>query len=698
VIRKVSSDLWWRDAIIYCLDVETYLDTDGDGHGDFGGVIERIDYLAGMGVTCLWLMPFFPSAQRDDGYDILDFYSVDPRLGSLGDFTEMVRTAGDRGIRVVADLVVNHTSIDHPWFQSARSSPDSPYRDWYVWADERPRERPGDVVFPDAEDSNWAFDEAAGQWYLHRFYTEQPDLNVANPRVRDEIAQIAGFWLQQGLAGFRVDAVPFLIEPVGIPEGAIEDPHELLADLRSYLGRRRGDVVLLGEVNLPPADLAPYFGDGRRELDMMFDFHSMQAMYLSLAREDAGPLAAALGRRPDPPDGCGWGVFVRNHDELTLDQLSDAERQEVFDAFSPGEDLEIFGRGLRMRLPTMLGGDQRRLRLVYSLAFSLPGAPVLFYGEEIGMGENRDIPGRMAVRSPMQWSADRSAGFSSVPSDGLCRPVTGLPGFDPASVNVADQRREEGSLLNWFERLIRRRRESPEIGHGRFARLDAGDPAVFAHRCDWQGRAIVAVHNLGGRLARVALTLAPEEADDTLTDMFGTRDLTPDDDGRVTLDLEPYGHRWFAVRRGVASAAAGNEGGTSTAPRRQDMPTRKEDLPGTIARSPAKVRRTYAKTLDSAHEQYDSEERAHRTAYAAVKHIAERVDDHWELKDEPGPSDPQARQGGRAARERSRKTYGGVDVEGNTKEELYERAKRLGVRGRSRMSKVELAEAIARKQ
>ena len=404
MIRKVSSDLWWRDAIVYCLDVQTFLDTDGDGQGDIGGVIERIDYLAGMGVTCLWLMPFYPSADRDDGYDILDFYAVDPRLGTLGDFTEMVRTAGDRGIRVIADLVVNHTSIHHPWFQSARSSRDSPFRDWYVWSDEKPRERPGDVVFPDQENSNWAWDDEAGQWYLHRFYTEQPDLNVANPRVRDEIAQIAGFWMQQGLAGFRVDAVPFLIEPVGMPPGAIEDPHELLADLRAYLGRRRGDAVLLGEVNLPPPDQARFFGDGRREIDMMFDFHAMQAMYLSLARQDAGPLAEALERRPKPPDGCAWAVFARNHDELTLDQLSDDERAEVFDAFCPSEDLQLYGRGLRMRLPTMLDGDQRRLRMAYSLIFSLPGAPVLFYGEEIGMGENRDIPGRLAVRSPMQWS------------------------------------------------------------------------------------------------------------------------------------------------------------------------------------------------------------------------------------------------------------------------------------------------------
>ena len=546
--RKATSDLWWKNAVVYCLDVETYLDTDGDGCGDLPGLIERVDYLAGIGVTCLWLMPFHPSPERDDGYDIVDFYAVDPRLGTLGDLVELVRTAGDRGIRVIADLVVNHTSIRHPWFQSARSSPDSPYRDFYVWRDEKPDEE-GSVVFPDAEDSNWAYDEQAGQWYLHRFYSEQPDLNVANPAVRDEIAQVAGFWLQQGLAGFRVDAVPFLLEPAGMPEGAIQDPHELLRDLRAYLGRRRGDAVLLGEVNLPPADLPDFFGlDGRRELDLVFNFHAMQAMYLALARADATPLKEALARLPELPEECQWATFVRNHDELTLDQLSDAEREEVFAAFGPTEDVQVYGRGIRKRLPTMLGGDQQRIRMVYSLAFSLPGTPVLFYGEEIGMGENLDIEGRMAVRSPMQWSATRHGGFSAAPdAAALCRPMTGADGFGPAEVNAAAQRRDEDSLLNWFERLIRRRKESPALGWGRLRTLETAEPAVFAHRTDWDGETIVALHNLGDRTVRPRLTLDDAEEAEALVDLFRDEELPLD--GPVELDLEPYGYRWFGVRR-----------------------------------------------------------------------------------------------------------------------------------------------------
>jgi trehalose synthase len=544
--RKATSDLWWRNAVAYCLDVQTFLDSDADGCGDFRGLTDRIDYLAGIGVTCLWLMPFFPSPERDDGYDIVDFYAVDPRLGTLGDLVELIRTADDRGIRVIADLVVNHTSVRHPWFQSARSSRDSPYRDFYVWRDDKPDERPGDVVFPDQEDSNWSYDERAGQWYLHRFYAEQPDLNVANPEVRDEIAQIAGFWLQLGLAGFRVDAVPFLIEPKGLPEGAVEDPHELLRDLRAYIGRRRGHAVLLGEVNLPPRDQAAFFGsDGRRELDLVFNFHVMQYMYLALARADAAPLRAAIERVGAPPDDCGWATFARNHDELTLDQLSDAEREEVFAAFGPTEDVQLYGRGIRKRLPTMLGGDERRIRLIYALTFALPGTPVLFYGEEIGMGENLDIDGRLAVRSPMQWSANRNAGFSTATDPTiLCRPVTTGDAFGADAVNVASQQRDDGSLLNWFERLIRRRKQCPELGLGRTAPMESGNPAVLALRSSWQDSTMVTVHHLGGDPVTARLEVADARR---LVDLFGEEHVEPDADGRIEVALEPYAYRWWRL-------------------------------------------------------------------------------------------------------------------------------------------------------
>jgi trehalose synthase len=513
--RKATSDLWWKNAVIYCADVETFLDSDGDGCGDLMGMTDRLDYLAGIGVSCLWLMPFYPSVERDDGYDITDFFGIDGRLGTPGDFVELIRTAGDRGIRVIADLVVNHTSDQHPWFQAGRDR-ESPYHDFFVWADEKPEEKPGDVVFPDQEDSNWAYDRKAKQWYLHRFYSHQPDLNVANPEVRDEIAQIVGYWLQQGLAGFRVDAVPFLIEPIGTPEGAIPDPHELLRQIRRAMGRRSGSAILMGEVNLPPEQQREFFGDeDGDELHMVLSFTVNQAMYLSLARGEAAPLARALEALPDIPPDSQWANFVRNHDELTLDKLSEEERAEVFAAFGPKPEHQLYGRGLRRRLSSMLVGDDDRIRLVYSLAFSLPGTPVLFYGEEVAMVEDLGIPGRMSVRTPMEW--DR----------------------------VAEQRRDHESLLMWMERLIRRRRECPELGWGRATLLDAGDPAVFAHRADWQESAVVAVHSLGEEPRTVRVEVGDAEA---AVDLFGSEELEPSG-GRIEVELGRYGHRWFRLRR-----------------------------------------------------------------------------------------------------------------------------------------------------
>jgi trehalose synthase len=534
---KATSDLWWKNAVVYCLDVETFLDADGDGCGDLLGLTERLDYLAGIGVSCLWLMPFFPSRQHDDGYDIVDFYGIDRRLGTPGDFSELMRTARDRGIRVIADLVMNHTSDRHPWFQAGRDR-DSPYHDFYVWADEKPEEKPGDVVFPDQETSNWQWDAKARQWYLHRFYSHQPDLNVANPQVRDEIAQVVGYWLDQGLAGFRVDAVPFMLEPLGMPSGALEDPHKLLGELRRFIGRRNGEAILMGEVNLAPEQQREFFGDeDGDELHMVLSFTVNQAMYRAFARERAAPLVDALNALPEIPPDCQWANFVRNHDELTLDKLPEPERREVFAAFGPEPRHQLYGRGLRRRLPSMFAGDPDRIRLAYSLAFSLPGTPVLFYGEEIGMEENLDIPGRMSVRSPMQWSGERHRGFTT--GEQPCRPLA------PGAAQVAAQRRDPDSLLSWMERLIRRRRECPELGWGRITVLDAGDEAVLAHRADWDGSAIMAVHSLAAEPREVMLDVDGAEA---AVDLFGDFELAPSG-GRVEVALGRYGHRWFRLRQ-----------------------------------------------------------------------------------------------------------------------------------------------------
>jgi trehalose synthase len=543
-----TSDLWWKNAIIYCLDVETFLDLNGDGIGDLTGLSERVDYLAGIGVTCLWLMPFFPSPNRDDGYDITDYYGVDPRLGTLGEFAALIRTAKDRGMRVIIDLVVNHTSDRHPWFRHARTSKRSPFHDYYVWRDEPPRQKKADVVFPDAEESIWAWDEKAKQWYMHHFYSHQPDLNIANPRVRDEIAMVAGFWLELGVDGFRVDAVPFLLDEGAIPSDIGLDPHDFLEDLRAFVERRRGDAVLLGEVNLPAADLRAFFGDQGDELQLLFNFPVMEAMYLSLARHDARPLAAAI-QETEQIEDCQFANFIRNHDELILDQLSGEERKEVFDAFGPDPDMQLFDRGLRRRLPTMLDGDMQRIRMVYSLLFSLPGTPVLFYGEEIGMAENLRIEGRLSVRSPMQWIDAKHGGFSQAPASRVIRPVTDGR-FGPMAVNVAAQRRDPDSLLNWMERMIRRRRETPEIGWGAWQLLDTGLPSVLGHRCDWEGRSFVAVHNLGSDPCVTRVGLGPELPQDArYTDLFD-----PDGEvheigrGELELKLEGYGYRWLRVQ------------------------------------------------------------------------------------------------------------------------------------------------------
>jgi trehalose synthase len=547
-----TSDLWWKTAVIYCLDVQKYLDLDGDGLGDFGGLAERIDYLADLGVTCLWLMPFYPTSDRDDGYDVTDFYGVDPRLGTHGDLVEIIRTAKDRGMRVIVDLVVNHTSDQHPWFKAARSSKDSPYRDYYVWQEHPPKDTADEVIFPDKEKSIWEYDEKTGEYYLHRFYKHQPDLNVTNPKVRDEIAKMMGFWMQLGISGFRVDAVPFLLDEQGTSKEENErfhDPHSYLRSLRAFLGRRTGEAILLGEVNLPHQDQMVYFGgDAADELTMQFDFVTMQALYLALAREDAGPLAKSLQGRPNTSPDSQWANFVRNHDELTLDKLSEEERQEVFAAFGPEPEMQVYGRGLRRRLPPMLNGDPRRIRLVYSLMFSLPGTPVVFYGEEIGMGENLDVPGRLAVRTPMQWSKGKNGGFSDAKPSRLITPLPG-DGYAPEHVNVEDQLHDPDSLLAFMALLIRRYRQCPELGWSRFELLDQPYSSVLAHRCTWDDASMVAVHNLCSQPLTVPLQLKDCDADVRLVDLLGGGEETLDEDGVTQLALEGYGYRWLRVQK-----------------------------------------------------------------------------------------------------------------------------------------------------
>lgn len=545
-------DLWYKNAIIYCLDVETYMDGNGDGIGDFAGLLMRLDQLASLGITCIWLLPFYGTPNRDNGYDVADYYSVDTRLGTMGDFVEFMVRAQQYGIRVMVDLVVNHTSIDHPWFQAARSDPESPYRDFYVWRKEKPEDAHKGVVFPGVQETTWTYDEQAEMYYFHRFYWHQADLNIANPKVRDEIYKIMGFWLQLGVSGFRVDAVPFLIELKDLKSGEtgseISDPHRILRDMRDFLSWRRGDAIILAEANVVMDKIPDYFGDGDK-LQMLFHFIVMQNIYLALARGEASPVIRSLQAAPPIPETAQWAMFLRNHDELTLDQLTDDERQEVFAAFGPQPNMQIYGRGLRRRLAPMLNGDRRYLEFAHSLMFSLPGTPVLWYGQEIGMGEDLSLDERNSVRTPMQWSDEPNAGFSSAPPEQLVRPVVSEGDFSYKKVNFEAQDRNPDSLLSWMEKLIRVRKECPEIGYGDWQIIDTDYACVLAHRCTWEGASVIALHNFSSDTVNVTLNFS-EAGEDRLHDLLSDQlyDITADKS--PTFELGPYGYRWLRVRAG----------------------------------------------------------------------------------------------------------------------------------------------------
>jgi maltose alpha-D-glucosyltransferase/alpha-amylase len=536
----MMADLWYKNAIIYSLDVDTFYDSDGDGIGDFRGLTSKLDYLAGLNINCVWLLPFYPSPNRDNGYDVIDYYGVDSRLGTLGDFVEFTHHARERGIRILIDLVLNHTSIDHPWFQAARRDPSSPYRDFYIWSSEKPPDAHEGVVFPPYQESTWSWDDTAQAWYFHRFYDHQPDLNVANPRLREEIERIMGFWLQLGVSGFRLDAAPFMIELKGVDARPGHDPHEYLGQLRQYLSWRRGDAVMLAEANIDPATALDYFGRGDR-MQLLFNFLGNQHLFLALARGNAEPIQRSYEMLPRIPPACQWAEFLRNHDELDLGRLSDDERRDVYDRFAPDENMRIYGRGIRRRLAPMFKGDRALLELACSLVLTLPGTPVLRYGDEIGMGEDLSLPERNSVRTPMQWSAERNGGFSSADASALIHPVVTDGEFGYAQVNVEAQQRDPESLLNWTERVLRVRRRCPEFGWGQYNSLETGNPAVLAHTCKWEGRQAIAMHNLSRKHVAVSIRL---EGVSVLHDLLANTPH-PHTDGRFRVDLPGHGYRWF---------------------------------------------------------------------------------------------------------------------------------------------------------
>lgn len=540
------TERWYKNAIIYSLDVETFFDSNGDGIGDFQGLIERLDYLAGLGVTCLWLQPFYPTPNRDDGYDVADYYGIDPRLGSPGDFVVFMEEAKQRGFDVIVELVVNHTSTDHPWFQAARSDPTSPYRDYYIWIDEPPTdERRGGPVFPGEQSGNWAYDEMADAYYWHWFYDHQPDLNTGNPAVREEIKKIMGFWLALGVSGFRMDAAPFLFKRKGIEGSNPDNPLAFLKELRSCLVQKRSDAIFLAEADVNSDELNFFLGDGER-MHLLFNFILNNHLFLALARQSAEPIERAMDGLPEFPDGSQWANFVRNHDELNLDRLSPEEKEATFEAFAPDPDMRIYGRGIRRRLPPMLHGNRRQMEMVYSLNFACPGAPVIRYGQEIGMGDEQSLPERTPVRTPMQWSSEPSAGFSTASEDDLVRRLVQDPEFAYPEINVDDQRRDPASLLNFFLRLIRTRKECPEVGAGKWEILETGDERVLGLAYRWRGGRVFTFHNLSEESVDVAAPLGLEDAT-RVADLFGDRVYEPVTEVRAEFSMEGFGYRWLRI-------------------------------------------------------------------------------------------------------------------------------------------------------
>jgi maltose alpha-D-glucosyltransferase / alpha-amylase len=539
------NDLWYKNAVVYCLSVGSYMDANGDGVGDFEGLMRRLDYIHGLGVTAIWLMPFQTSPCKDDGYDVSDYYNVDPRYGTLGDFVEFTHAAKQRGIRVLIDLVINHTSNEHPWFREARKDPNSKYRDWYVWSKKKPANANKGMVFPGVQKTTWTYDKEARAYYFHRFYDFQPDLNTSNPMVQAEILKIMGFWIQQGVSGFRMDAVPFIISTKGASVKRPEEQWDMLRAFREFLQWRRGDCIVLAEANVLPETDMDYFGKDGERMHMMFNFQVNQHLFFALASADSRPLVRALKATKPRPPTAQWGMFLRNHDELDLGRLTQKQRQAVFDAFGPEKHMQLYDRGIRRRLAPMLGGDQRRLELAYSLMFTLPGTPVIRYGDELGMGDDLALPERKCARTPMQWSDEPQAGFTKhkKPSN----PVIAEGPYGFQHINAAVQRRHPESLLNWTERIVRMRKEVPEIGWGDFEVLKVRDQAVLALRYDWRNNSVLVIHNLHEEPREVLVDVGLGDDSKLLVNLLGEEHSKADESGKHRIMLEGYGYRWYRV-------------------------------------------------------------------------------------------------------------------------------------------------------
>ena len=543
--RRPIDPLWYKDAIVYETHVRAFLDRNNDGIGDFPGLIEKLDYLQDLGITCLWLLPFFPSPQRDDGYDLSDYRDVHPSYGTLDDFKRFVAAAHEREIRVLVELVVNHTSDQHPWFQAARRAPPgSPERDMYVWSDTDQRYKDARIIFTDTEKSNWTWDPEARAYYWHRFFSHQPDLNFENPRVLREMLDVMRFWADMDVDGFRLDAIPYLVEAEGTSCENLPGTHEVIRRIRAALDETHPGRMLLAEANQWPADVRPYFGEGD-ECHMAFHFPLMPRIFMALRLEDTRPIVDIMAQTPPIPDACQWALFLRNHDELTLEMVTNDERDYMYLAYSADPRMRL-NLGIRRRLAPLMDGSRRRIELLTSLLFSFPGTPILYYGDEIGMGDNIYLGDRNGVRTPMQWSADRNGGFSRANPAALYSPPIMDPVYGYQTVNVEAQQENPSSLLAWTRNMIGLRKLFKVFGRGTIEFLPVQNRAVLAYLRRWKDDVILCVANFS-RFAQPAQLPLQRYRGHTPVEMFGYTEFPRIGDGEYPITLTAYGFYWFEL-------------------------------------------------------------------------------------------------------------------------------------------------------
>ncbi len=550
----MPDQFWYKDAVIYQAHVRVFFDSNGDGVGDFPGLTQKLDYLQSLGINCLWLLPFYPSPLRDDGYDIADYENIHPSYGTLDDFERFVGEAHRRNIRVVTELVVNHTSDQHPWFQAARRAPaGSPEREFYVWSDTKQKYQLARIIFSDTESSNWSWDDTAGAYYWHRFFHHQPDLNYDNPEVLARVIKVMEFWLDRGVDGLRLDAVPYLIEREGTTCENLDESHQVLKTIRAALDARYSDRVLLAEANQWPADVRPYFGDGD-ECHMAFHFPLMPRMFMGIRQEDRHPITEILRQTPDLPERCQWAMFLRNHDELTLEMVTDDERDYMYQVYAADPRMRI-NVGIRRRLAPLLENSRRRIELMTALLFSMPGTPVIYYGDEIGMGDNIYLGDRNGVRTPMQWTGDRNGGFSRADPASLYAPSIMDAVYGYQAVNVEAEERSPYSLLNWMKQMIGLRKQTTVFGRGTIEFLPARNRKVLPYVRRLQNEVVLCVANLSRSVQPIELDLSQFKGM-TPVEMFGLTEFPKIGDHPYFLTLGPYSFYWFKVEQTPASVTA----------------------------------------------------------------------------------------------------------------------------------------------